>query len=84
MDSQSKQVSEYATRMEDYDKKFEENSRRFGSMLAVSGKNVLYLVGKIIFKVITCIIVTFTGTQQMQNRVTILSVTVPPDAGNDY
>ena len=41
MDSQSKQVSEYATRMEDYDKKFEENSRRFGSMLAVSGKNVL-------------------------------------------
>ena len=47
MDSQSKQVSEYATRMEDYDKKFEENSRRFGSMLAVSGKNVLYLVGKI-------------------------------------
>ena len=53
-------------------------------MLAVSGKNVLYLVGKIIFKVTIWTIVTVTGTQQMQNRVTILSVTVPPDAGNDY
>ena len=50
MDSQSKQVSEYATRMEDYDKKFEENSRRFGSMLAVSGKNVFYKLAKIFLK----------------------------------
>ena len=35
MDSQTKQVSEYATRMDDYDKKFEENSRKFGTLLAV-------------------------------------------------
>ena len=36
MDSQTKQVSEYASRMDDYDKKFEENSRKFGTLLAVS------------------------------------------------
>ena len=36
MDTQSKQVSEYATRMEEYDKKFEENSRKFGTLLTVS------------------------------------------------
>ena len=36
MDSQSKQVSEYANRMDDYDKKFEENARKFGSLLTVS------------------------------------------------
>ena len=36
MDTQSKQVSEYASRMDEYDKKFEENSRKFGTLLAVS------------------------------------------------
>ena len=36
MDSQSKQVSEYANRLDDYDKKFEENSRKFGTLLTVS------------------------------------------------
>ena len=35
MDSQSKQVSEYANRLDDYDKKFEENSRKFGTLLTV-------------------------------------------------
>ena len=35
MDSQSKQVSEYANRLGDYDKKFEENSRKFGTLLTV-------------------------------------------------
>ena len=42
MDSQTKQVSEYASRMDDYDKKFEENSRKFGTLLAVS---VFFLTG---------------------------------------
>ena len=36
MDTQSKQVAEYANRMDDYDKKFEENSRKFGTLLAVN------------------------------------------------
>ena len=40
MDTQSKQVSEYATRMDEYDKKFEENSRKFGTLLAVSYTNI--------------------------------------------
>ena len=29
-------MSEYASRMDEYDKKFEENSRKFGTLLAVS------------------------------------------------
>ena len=43
MDTQSKQVSEYANRMEDYDKKFEENSRKFGTLLAVSCSLIIHL-----------------------------------------
>ena len=42
MDTQSKQVSEYANRMEDYDKKFEENSRKFGTLLAVSFSLIIH------------------------------------------
>ena len=38
MDSQSKQVSEYASRLDDYDKKFEENSRKFGTLLTELNK----------------------------------------------
>jgi hypothetical protein len=35
MDSQSKQVAEYSSRLDEYDKKFEENSRKFGTLLTV-------------------------------------------------
>ena len=36
MDGQSKQVAEYTSRLDEYDKKLEENSRKFGTVLAVS------------------------------------------------
>ena len=36
MDGQTKQVAEYTSRLDEYDKKLEENSRKFGTVLAVS------------------------------------------------
>ena len=36
MDNQTKQVAEYSSRLDEYDKKFEENSRKFGTLLTVS------------------------------------------------
>ena len=71
MDTQSKQVSEYASRMDEYDKKFEENSRKFGTLLAVS----LDVSEK------SSDWQTIVGTEQMQDRAAVLPVQVTPDAG---
>jgi hypothetical protein len=43
MDSQSKQVAEYSSRLDEYDKKFEENSRKFGTLLTVRQNIVMQL-----------------------------------------
>ena len=73
MDTQSKQVSEYASRMDEYDKKFEENSRKFGTLLAVRFTDSLrYYFDKQILP----------GTEQMQNRAAVLPVSITSDAGN--
>ena len=71
MDTQSKQVSEYASRMDEYDKKFEENSRKFGTLLAVSPD----ISEKSNHRQ------TIAGTEQMQDRAAVLPVQVTPDAG---
>ena len=40
MDGQSKQVAEYSSRLDEYDKKFEENSRKFGTLLTVKNTRI--------------------------------------------